>query len=107
MGLALEEFCGGAEDPMTARTGRPPASGVDLRPGVTGRGPRARLATARDRAAALAYKLGWKVVCHIPRPWGEWAFRQVADWLWRRRGIAVQRLEANLARVVRAAQSRQ
>jgi len=91
---------------MTARTGRPPAPGVGSRREPTDRQRSRPTATVRDRAAALAYRLGWTVVCHLPRRWAEWAFRQVADWLWRRNGVAVQRLEANLARVVRAAQNR-
>lgn len=57
----------------------------------------------RERMAGWAYLLGWKVVCRLPQPWAEWAFRQGADRAWRRQGPAVRQLEANLARVVRSA----
>ena len=57
----------------------------------------------RERAAAWAYLLGWKIVCRLPRRWAEWAFRRVADWVWWRRGPRVRQLEANLARVIPAA----
>jgi hypothetical protein len=40
----------------------------------------------RERVAAWAYLLGWKVVCRLPQRWADWAFRQVADWVWWRRG---------------------
>jgi lauroyl/myristoyl acyltransferase len=56
----------------------------------------------RERAAAWAYLLGWKLVCRVPRRWAEWAFRRFADWLWWRHGPRVRQLEANLARVTRA-----
>jgi phosphatidylinositol dimannoside acyltransferase len=57
----------------------------------------------RERVAGWAYLLGWKAVCRLPRRWAEWAFRQGADWAWRRQGPTVRQLEANLARVARAA----
>lgn len=57
----------------------------------------------RERVGAWAYLLGWKVVCWVPQRWAEWAFRQVADWVWWRRGPRVRQLEANLARVTRTA----
>jgi hypothetical protein len=53
--------------------------------------------------AAWAYLLGWKVVCQLPQRWAEWAFRQVADWVWWRRGPGTRQLEANLARVTQMA----
>lgn len=56
-----------------------------------------------ERLATWGYVLGWKVVCRIPERWAAWAFRQAADWLWRREGSGVRQLEANLARVSRAA----
>jgi phosphatidylinositol dimannoside acyltransferase len=62
-----------------------------------------KLAAVRDRLVTWAYLLGWRFVCRLPRPWAEWIFRQIADWLWQRQGPAVQQLEANLARVARAA----
>ncbi len=88
---------------MAASTGQPPAPGVQPERQVTRSRGSAAAASPRERVAALAYLLGWKVVCRLPQRWAEWAFRLAADWLWRRRGRAVQRLEANLARVVRAA----
>jgi phosphatidylinositol dimannoside acyltransferase len=57
----------------------------------------------RERVTGWAYLLGWKVVCRLPQPWAEWAFRRGADWAWRRQGPTVRQLEANLARVVRSA----
>jgi KDO2-lipid IV(A) lauroyltransferase len=57
----------------------------------------------RERVAAWAYLLGWKLICRVPRRWAEWAFRRFADWVWWRRGPRVRQLEANLARVTRAA----
>src|SRR5215469_18514467 len=70
---------------------------------ATGRVPREALGAVRDRLVTWAYLLGWRVVCRVPRPWAEWVFRQIADWLWRRQGPAVRQLEANLSRVARAA----
>ena len=64
---------------------------------------REQVASVRERAAAWAYLLGWKIVCRLPQRWAEWAFRQVADWVWWRRGPGVRQLEANLARVTQAA----
>jgi len=63
---------------------------------------REQVASVRERAAAWAYLLGWKIVCRLPHRWAEWAFREVADWVWWRRGRSVRQLEANLARVTRA-----
>ena len=54
----------------------------------------------RERVAAWAYMLGWKVVCRVPRRWAAWVFQLVADWVWWRRGRSVRQLEANLERVV-------
>ena len=61
------------------------------------------LASVRERLVVWAYLLGWRVVCRVPERWAQWVFRQIADRAWRRRGPAVQQLEANLARVTRAA----
>lgn len=88
---------------MAAGTGQPPAPGVQPERAATKGGARTGGGSVRERVAAWAYRLGWKVVCHVPRRWAAWVFRLVADWLWRRRGRGVQRLEANLARVLRAA----
>src|SRR5438477_9051048 len=46
----------------------------------------------RERAAAWAYLLGWKLVCRVPRRWAEWAFRLFADWVWWRHGPRVRQL---------------
>lgn len=54
--------------------------------------------TATDRAAALAYRLGWKVVCRLPQPVVDPALDLLADRLTARDGTGVQRLRANLAR---------
>jgi lauroyl/myristoyl acyltransferase len=54
----------------------------------------------RDRLVAAAYSLGWAVVCRVPERLAAWFFRFLADYLWRRQGKSVRRLESNLARVV-------
>jgi KDO2-lipid IV(A) lauroyltransferase len=64
---------------------------------------RERVASVRERVAAWAYLLGWKVACRLPQRWAEWAFRQVADWVWWRQGPTTRQLEANLARVTQVA----
>lgn len=48
---------------------------------------------------AWAYHLGWVLVPKLPERLVAWAFRFIADALWRRRGRSVLRLESNLARV--------
>jgi lauroyl/myristoyl acyltransferase len=53
-----------------------------------------------DRLVAAAYSLGWAVVCRVPERLAAWFFRFLADYLWRRQGKSVRRLESNLARVV-------
>jgi phosphatidylinositol dimannoside acyltransferase len=53
-----------------------------------------------ERAVSAAYQAGWRVVRQIPEPCARWAFAQIADTLWRRRGDGVRQLEANLRRVV-------
>jgi phosphatidylinositol dimannoside acyltransferase len=53
-----------------------------------------------DRAVSAAYEVGWLVVRRIPEPVARWAFNQIADYVWRRRGKAVRQLEANMRRVV-------
>jgi lauroyl/myristoyl acyltransferase len=61
------------------------------------------LASVRERLVVWGYLLGWRVVCRVPERWAQWVFRQIADRAWRRQGPAVRQLEANLARVTRAA----
>jgi phosphatidylinositol dimannoside acyltransferase len=53
-----------------------------------------------DRLAARLYLLGWALVCRLPRSWAERLFSLIADLLWRRHGLGVRQLEANLSRVV-------
>jgi lauroyl/myristoyl acyltransferase len=47
-----------------------------------------------------AYATGWAVVRRLPERMAYGLFRLVADRSWRKRGKSVQRLEANLARVL-------
>lgn len=54
----------------------------------------------KERLAAALYVLAWKVLPRIPETWAEGLFRLIADIAWRRQGAGVQRLEANLLRVV-------
>ncbi|MBX6383642.1 MAG: phosphatidylinositol mannoside acyltransferase [Microbispora sp.] len=74
---------------MKGTAGPPPG-----RPAPSGAVPLA------DRLIAAAYTVGWAVVRYVPERLAAWFFRALADWLWRRRGTSVRRLEANLARVV-------
>jgi lauroyl/myristoyl acyltransferase len=53
-----------------------------------------------ERLTGAAYRAGWKVVCRVPESWARWAFMTAADVAWRRQGRSVQRLEANLRRVL-------
>jgi len=54
----------------------------------------------KQRCAAALYLLAWHVLPRLPESWAEELFRLVADIAWRRQGVGVQRLEANLLRVV-------
>src|SRR4249920_4140000 len=58
------------------------------------------LAAARDWLVDRGYALGWALVCRVPESWARWAFQFVGDIAWRRQGRGVQRLEANLRRVI-------
>ncbi|HXZ71470.1 MAG TPA: phosphatidylinositol mannoside acyltransferase, partial [Streptosporangiaceae bacterium] len=58
------------------------------------------LATARDWFVDRAYALGWALACRVPESWARSAFRLAGDIAWRRQGRGVQRLEANLRRVI-------
>jgi phosphatidylinositol dimannoside acyltransferase len=49
---------------------------------------------------ARLYLLAWAVVCRLPEAWTRRLFMLVAEVLWRRQGKGVQRLEANLRRVI-------
>lgn len=59
----------------------------------------------KDRLADAGYGLGWSLVCRLPESWVRWAFLSMGDIAWRRQGHGVQRLEANLRRVVGPAAS--
>jgi lauroyl/myristoyl acyltransferase len=54
----------------------------------------------RDRLTDRGYALGWWLVCRIPESWARWLFQFGGDIAWRRQGRGVQRLEANLRRVL-------
>ena len=58
------------------------------------------LAAAKDWLVDRAYALGWALVCRVPESWARWVFRLAGDIAWRRQGRGVQRLEANLRRVI-------
>jgi lauroyl/myristoyl acyltransferase len=53
-----------------------------------------------ERVLGVGYRLGWKAICRVPEPVARWAFTEVADIAWRRQGRGIQRLEANLRRVI-------
>lgn len=53
----------------------------------------------RRRLSTWAYLLGWRVVRLLPARLAYGLFARIAEVAWRRRGTAVLRLEANLARV--------
>jgi lauroyl/myristoyl acyltransferase len=54
----------------------------------------------KDRLVTAAYALGWGLVCRIPESWARALFTLAADIAWSRQGPGVQRLEANLRRVI-------
>ncbi|SEG73330.1 KDO2-lipid IV(A) lauroyltransferase [Actinacidiphila yanglinensis] len=54
----------------------------------------------KERLTDGLYGLGWSAVKTLPEPAAKALGRTVADAAWRQRGKGVQRLEANLARVV-------
>ena len=58
------------------------------------------LATARDWFVDRAYALGWALACRVPESWARSAFLFAGDVAWRRQGRGVQRLEANLRRII-------
>jgi KDO2-lipid IV(A) lauroyltransferase len=53
-----------------------------------------------DRLVAAAYSVGWVVVRRVPERVAARFFRFLADYLWRKQGTSVRRLESNLVRVV-------
>jgi lauroyl/myristoyl acyltransferase len=64
--------------------------------------PKGRPARARlmDWLAGTGYRLGWSLVCRLPESWMRALFQFGGDIAWRRQGRGVQRLEANLRRVI-------
>jgi len=73
--------------------------------GTAGRTSGATATATRARGlgellTARLYLLAWAVVCRLPEPLARGLFALVADVLWRRQGKGVQRLEANLRRVI-------
>jgi lauroyl/myristoyl acyltransferase len=68
--------------------------------GLAGLLRRARSLRLVERAVDLGYALGWALIKRVPEAWAGRLFGAVADRMWRRRGTAVRRLEANLRRVV-------
>lgn len=61
----------------------------------------------KDRLVAALYLLAWHVVPRVPEEWARGLFRLIADIVWRRQGAGVQRLEANLLRVVPGASGKE
>ncbi|MFJ9177243.1 phosphatidylinositol mannoside acyltransferase [Streptomyces sp. NPDC102360] len=54
----------------------------------------------QERITDALYGLGWATVKKLPEPVAQRLGRTIADAAWKKRGKGVQRLEANLARVV-------
>jgi len=61
---------------------------------------RGTLTVAKDWLVDRGYALGWALVCRVPESWARRAFLFAGDIAWRRQGRGVQRLEANLRRVI-------
>lgn len=59
----------------------------------------------KDRLTMAVYTLGWVVVRRMPQSWAQALFMLAAEIAWRRQGKGVQRLEANLRRVIGPAAS--
>ncbi|KJK50701.1 phosphatidylinositol mannoside acyltransferase [Streptomyces sp. NRRL F-4428] len=58
------------------------------------------MGTAQDKLVDGLYGLGWAGVKKLPEPAAVALGRRIADFVWKRRGKSVLRLESNLARVV-------
>ncbi|OAH14207.1 phosphatidylinositol mannoside acyltransferase [Streptomyces jeddahensis] len=58
------------------------------------------MSPVQERLTDALYGLGWATVKQLPEPVAVRLGRTIADIAWKRRGKGVQRLEANLARVV-------
>jgi phosphatidylinositol dimannoside acyltransferase len=54
----------------------------------------------KDRLIAMGYALGWSLVCRLPESLAWRLFMLAGEIAWRRQGRGVQRLEANLSRVI-------
>lgn len=65
----------------------------------------ALLPNVKGWLVARGYELAWAVVCRVPESWARWVFQLAGDIAWRRQGHGVQRLEANLRRVIGPAAS--
>jgi len=61
---------------------------------------RGTLTVAKDWLVDRGYALGWALVCRVPESWARRAFLLAGDIAWRRQGRGVQRLEANLRRII-------
>ncbi|MEV8536091.1 phosphatidylinositol mannoside acyltransferase [Streptomyces sp. NPDC051211] len=58
------------------------------------------MGSLRDRLTDGLYGAGWAGVKKLPEPAAVALGRRIADYVWKRRGTSVLRLESNLARVV-------
>ncbi|OKI46801.1 phosphatidylinositol mannoside acyltransferase [Streptomyces sp. MJM1172] len=58
------------------------------------------MGTAREKLVDGLYGLGWAGVKKLPEPVAVALGRRIADFMWKRRGKSVLRLESNLSRVV-------
>jgi lauroyl/myristoyl acyltransferase len=76
------------------------ASGTTKRSAREGGHEMSTSVSLRDRLVDMGYGLGWSMVCRMPESWARRLFRFAGDIAWRRQGRGVQRLEANLRRVI-------
>jgi KDO2-lipid IV(A) lauroyltransferase len=63
------------------------------------RGAARAAGAAADQATTLGYLSGWRLVRLLPERRARTVFRRIADDVYRRRGVGVRRLRANLDRV--------
>jgi KDO2-lipid IV(A) lauroyltransferase len=63
-------------------------------------GMKGALAAVKGWLVYRGYVLCWALVCRMPESWARLAFQFAGDIAWRRQGRGVQRLEANLRRVI-------
>ena len=61
---------------------------------------RSALASVKGWLVYRGYVLCWALVCRVPESWARAVFQFAGDTAWRRQGRGVQRLEANLRRVI-------